>query len=148
MSKGLIDAARRAAKRAYCPYSGFRVGAAAACDDGEIILGCNIENASYELTICAERTAIFTAIAKGKTPVKIAIACPDAPPGSPSQYRMPCGACRQVMAEFLPDTADVFVDGVGEFKLKQLLPEAFRLQTDNSWIRERGDVVGNRFFPE
>ena len=89
--------ARKAATRAHCPYSNFHVGAAVRCDDGSVIDGCNVENASYGLSICAERVALFTAVSQGKRPLELAVSCvddqTDASPGS----RMPCGACRQVM---------------------------------------------------
>ena len=127
MRCSLVKAAREAAAMAYCPYSRFRVGAAVECEDGGIVYGCNVENASYGLTICAERNALFAAIAMGSVPVAIAVSCPDAPPDSPPSSRMPCGACRQVMAEFLPDDAPVYIDGVGTMALGDLIPAAFRL---------------------
>ncbi len=118
------EAARAAAENAYAPYSNFRVGAALSCDDGEIITGCNVENASYGLTTCAERNAFATAIGQGKrnfsgivvyTPLKKLLA--------------PCGACRQVIAEFLPQDALVtLVNDFDESKswtVEQLLPAAF-----------------------
>ena len=123
----LITAARNAAANAHCPYSKFHVGAAVQCEDGSVVVGCNVENASYGLTICAERNAIFAAIAQGKRPAKIAVTCPDAAAEDPKQYKMPCGACRQVIAEFLSDDAIVLVDGVGRFTLESLLPSAFRI---------------------
>jgi cytidine deaminase len=123
----LIEVAREAARHAYCPYSRFPVGAAVETDRG-VFTGVNIENASYGLAVCAERVALFTAISAGATVFRrLAVCCaaasPDAPPGS----RMPCGACRQVMAEFMPPEAIVLVDGAGTWRLMDLLPEAFRL---------------------
>ena len=118
-------AARRAA---YAPYSAFPVGAAVRSASGAIHTGVNVENASYGLSICAERAAIVQAIAAGHRHVEaIAVACIDAPVDGARGSLMPCGACRQVIAEFgAPDTP-VFVDGAGSFTLDALLPEAFRL---------------------
>ncbi len=93
----LFALAYAAASSAYAPYSNFRVGAALLCDDGTVITGVNVENRSYGLTICAERTALTTAITQGKTKfTALAIATPDA------NYPVsPCGACRQVLSEFV-----------------------------------------------
>jgi len=119
--------ARAAALGAYAPYSQFRVGAAVKAG-GKIYTGCNVENASYGLAICAERVAIFAAIADGARRIDaIAVACIDAPPDSPASGLMPCGACRQVMAEFADGRMPVHVDGVGSFTLSELLPSAFTL---------------------
>ncbi|MGV3024374.1 cytidine deaminase [Clostridium thermobutyricum] len=93
--KILIKEAIKARENAYCPYSNFKVGAAVLFEDGEIYTGCNIENASFGATICAERTAIFTAVSKGNTKLK-AIALI----GDLNGYTYPCGMCRQVMSEF------------------------------------------------
>jgi cytidine deaminase len=124
----LLEAAREASRKAYCPYSNFHVGAAIWAG-GRIFAGANIENASYGLTVCAERTAAFAAILAGATRFDaIAVACVDAPDGSPSELLMPCGACRQVLAEFAgPETAFV-IDRVGTLTLADLLPHAFRLR--------------------
>lgn len=99
----LFVQAMEAAKHAYAPYSHFRVGAALLLDDGSVITGANVENRSYGLTNCAERTAIFHAVAMGKRNfTAIAIATPDA------EYPVgPCGACRQVISEFMPPEAPV-----------------------------------------
>ena len=119
----LREAAVDAIRAAYCPYSGFPVGAAVMTDDGSIFSGCNVENASYGLTICAERNAIFQAVAKGHSTVRAVavVTKADAP-------TLPCGACRQVISEFGPD-ADVFsftADGLSlQRALKELLPESF-----------------------
>lgn len=96
----LGPAAQAACQRAYCPYSNFRVGAALLCADGTILEGCNVENASYGLTICAERTAIVRAIAEGRSGdfAAIAVYAPDGT--SPAA---PCGACRQFLIEFNPE---------------------------------------------
>lgn len=124
----LLDAARAASARAYCPYSNFHVGAAIRAG-GRIFTGANIENASYGLTICAERTAMFAAILAGCTEVEaVAVACVDAPEGSAAIHLMPCGACRQVLAEFAPSTTPVIIDRVGRMTLDDLLPMAFRLR--------------------
>ena len=126
-SEPLLERARMAASRAHCPYSQFHVGAAVLCDDGSVIEGCNVENASYGLTICAERVALFSAISQGKRPIELAVSCVDAQDKAPLASRMPCGACRQVMVELLPDTAKVHIDGVGTKQRTELLPDAFSL---------------------
>ena len=111
----LIAAATNAASFAYCPYSKFRVGAAIVAD-GRVFCGCNVENASLGLTICAERAAIFAAVAAGcKSLSAVAISCPDAPSTSDISPHMPCGACRQVMAEFGDDETRVLVGGLPSF---------------------------------
>ena len=119
----LSVAAREASAFAYCPYSNFRVGAAVLASDGEIIGGCNVENASYGLSICAERNAIFQAVAKGHTRVKaLALYTPTATPVTP------CGACRQVLAEFGGDAAVICICDGGESiatTLKELLAMPF-----------------------
>jgi cytidine deaminase len=124
----LLEAAREASRSAYCPYSKFHVGAAVLAD-GKVFTGANIENASYGLTICAERTAVFAAILAGATHIEaIAVACVDAPEGSGPEGLMPCGACRQVIAEFAGPETPVLVDRVGRLTLADLLPNAFRLR--------------------
>jgi cytidine deaminase len=120
--------AREAAKRAYAPYSKFRVGAAIHAD-GQVFTGCNVENASYSLTMCAERNAIFAAVAAGARRLEaLAVACIDARPNATPGDLMPCGACRQVMAEFAGSNLPVFVEGAGVFTLADLLPHPFRLR--------------------
>ncbi|MDP8923389.1 MAG: cytidine deaminase [Chloroflexota bacterium] len=127
MPDDLLLQARAAAERAYAPYSKFRVGAAAVAG-GQIFLGCNVENASYGLTMCAERVAMFAAAVAGHRRIeRLAISCPDAAPALGDDGRVPCGACRQVMAELLTPDAEILVDGVGTFALAELLPRAFRL---------------------
>jgi cytidine deaminase len=120
-------AARAAMRNAYCGYSKFRVGAAILTADGEIFAGCNVENASYGLTSCAERNAIFQAVAKGalskdRKLKAIVIVTPK------KQLISPCGACRQVINEFGPN-AEVFLFGRGKtgqkIALSKLLPRAF-----------------------
>jgi cytidine deaminase len=120
---GAIAAAREASGRAYCPSSKFRVGAAVVADDGEIVAGCNVENASFGLTICAERNAIFQAVARGKTRFRLLVVYTPTP--TPTA---PCGACRQVLNEFGPAAAvDCVCHAAGrlEGRLDQLLPHAF-----------------------
>jgi cytidine deaminase len=120
----LIAQARDAARQAYAPYSRFRVGAALRDARGSVYVGCNVESASYGLTICAERNAIFGAIAAGAArPFSaLAVTCLDA-----DKQFTPCGACRQVMAEHLRPDAPVFVDGLGDYRITDLLPLAFSL---------------------
>lgn len=113
------------ALRAYAPYSRFRVGAAVQSADGTVFVGCNVENASYGLTVCAERVAIFNAVAAGapRPFTALAVSCVDAAAGACS----PCGACRQVIAEQLAENARVAVDGLGCFTPRELLPHGFTL---------------------
>lgn len=126
-SDRLLVLARAAAKRAYVPYSRFRVGAAVEAS-GQTYTGCNVENASYGLTVCAERVALFTAVAAGHHRVeRIAVTCADAGPELGENGRMPCGACRQVMAELMGPDGEVLVDGVRVFRVSDLLPSAFTL---------------------
>jgi cytidine deaminase len=125
----LVDAARGASERAYCRYSGYAVGAAIQAADGRIFTGCNVENASYGATMCAERSAIFGLVSAGQR--EIVAVCVYAP-GEP--MAMPCGMCRQVIAEFCLD-APVLVAGprgVLRRSFAQLLPEAFRLDAEKS----------------
>ncbi len=121
-ARKLIAAARSARERAYAPYSDFTVGAAVQCADGRIFAGCNVENASYGLTVCAERVALFAAIAAGCRAIDaIAIAGPGDEPLSP------CGACRQVMLELAP-SATVIMAGETVDRVRnvsELMPEAF-----------------------
>jgi cytidine deaminase len=123
LRNALVDAARGASARAYCPYSRFRVGAAVLTGDGTVVAGCNVENASYGLTVCAERNALFQAVALGHTRVRaVAIYTPTPTPSAP------CGACRQVINEFGPDAEVLSVcDGpdVLQTTLAELLPDAF-----------------------
>ena len=130
-AESLLVRARQAANHAHCPYSNFHVGAAVLCDDGSVIEGCNVENASYGLSICAERVALFAAISQGKRPIELAVSCIDAQSDAAPGSRMPCGACRQVMHELLPSEANVSIDGVGTRQLDQLLPAAFDLDNHN-----------------
>jgi len=119
----LIKEAEKARKRAYTPYSKFQVGAAVLCADGKIFTGCNIENASFGLSVCAERVAIFKAISEGSTKFEsIAVI------GDTDKPCSPCGACRQVISEFGEDIPLIMANLKGEVKIKkikELLPEAF-----------------------
>ncbi len=119
----LIEAAREASRAAYCPYSAFRVGAAVMSASGRIFSGCNVENASYGLTICAERNAVFQAVAAGETQlVAVVVYTPTPVPTAP------CGACRQVLNEFGPE-AEVWCvcdsEDAIRARLTDLLPRAF-----------------------
>jgi cytidine deaminase len=118
--------ARRAAEKAYSPYSGFKIGAAAWFEESPIVYtGCNVENASYGLTICAERNAIFFGVANGSLQLRqIAIAVLDED-NKPVKSFVPCGACLQVMAEFATPDTKILLDGVGEFLLADFLPKPF-----------------------
>lgn len=121
----LVQASLAAAQLAYAPYSKFKVGAALLTLSDEIFVGCNVENVSYGLTICAERVAVTSAIAAGKKDfVAMAVASPKA--------ATPCGACRQFLSEFSADLSILLVDIltgelVREVNLKKLLPDSFRM---------------------
>ncbi len=118
----MLEAARAVQRLAYAPYSGYRVGAALEGADGRVFVGCNVENASYGLTICAERAALVAAVAAGVRQFRRIVVVSDSdPPASP------CGACRQMLAEFGPALE---VEAVGPAKaqrwiLSELLPDAF-----------------------
>jgi len=118
----LIETARAAQRRAYCPYSHYQVGAALEAEDGTVFAGCNVENASYGLTICAERAAICSAVSAGAQRFRRLVVATDSEPPAP-----PCGACRQVLAEF---GAELLVEAVGptrskRWTMRELLPDAF-----------------------
>lgn len=125
----LIEAAKKASENSYSPYSHFRVGAALLCEDGELFTGCNVENSSYGATCCAERTALFSAVARGKRRFsKIAIV------GSSdrdfSQPTPPCGICRQVLSEFCGSDFEIILTDKNEIKklsLSEILPFPFNL---------------------
>ena len=121
--KKLIKEAEKARKRAYTPYSKFKVGAAVLSTGGKIFTGCNIENASFGMSVCAERVAIFKAISEGSTKFEaIAVI------GDTDKPCSPCGACRQVISEFGEEIFLIMVNLKGDVKIKkigELLPEAF-----------------------
>ena len=123
----LLQSARKVMKNAHAPYSKFRVGAAILTTSGEIFSGCNVENASYGMTNCAERTAIFSAVAKLGSRIEIRAVAVTNDHGVPCA---PCGACRQVIYEFGPDAIIFFQGAKGpkQARIKELLPEGFRLQ--------------------
>jgi cytidine deaminase len=123
----LLERARDAAAFAHAPYSRFRVGAAVLAG-GRVFVGCNVENASYGLSVCAERVAAFKAVSEGHPRLAmIAVSCIDADAALGAAGRMPCGACRQVLSELAEPETLVIVDGVGTSTLAELLPRAFRL---------------------
>jgi cytidine deaminase len=132
MDTELVNAARQVRGNAYAPYSGYHVGAALRAADGRIFTGCNVENTSYGLTICAERAAVCGAVAAGARAGFTAVAVATGTGGTP------CGACLQVLAEFAPaapKTITVYLadEGAGtvrETTLAALLPDAFRLRDD------------------
>ncbi len=121
----LLNAARAAQKNAYAPYSGVKIGAAILTESGEIVTGCNVENASYGAAICAERAAVVKAVSEGKTEF-LAIAVT----GNLKGPVWPCGICRQVLAEFAPHIKIVLEENEQDYRvyaLPELLPHAFRL---------------------
>jgi cytidine deaminase len=127
LQKKLKKAAMRVMKNAHAPYSKFRVGAAILLTNGRIFSGCNVENASYGMTNCAERTAIFTAVAELGPKIEIRAVAVTNDHGIACS---PCGACRQVIYEFGPDATVFFqgADGPKQAQIKELLPEGFRFQ--------------------
>ena len=124
----LVELAMEAMTHAYSPYSGYKVGAAVLCADGTVYQGCNIENASYGATVCAERTALFKAVYDGKREFT-AIAVCGGKDGVITGYFPPCGICRQVLREFCGDDFTVYMVGPNgtwqEQTLAQLLPHSF-----------------------
>ena len=156
MREALLAEARKAAIKAYAPYSNYRVGAALVVvtgDGSQIVTGANVENASFGLTLCAERTALATACATYSSLPQhmpdahsvqkpmithLAVSCIDAPPNAPAVQRTPCGACRQWFAELAPK-AVFYIDGINQdFHLDDRLPLAFLLKENaieyNQWI--------------
>lgn len=123
----LVAGAESARKSAHAPYSGFPVGAAVVSNDDRVFFGCNVENASYGLSLCAERSAIATAVANGVRRIRaIVVVTGSDPPGTP------CGACRQWLAEFGDEDMEVIAANscgcVRRFSLGELLPAAFRFE--------------------
>ena len=127
----LIQAAKNAMEHAYAPYSGYKVGAALLCDDGQVFTGCNIENASFSVTACAERTALFKAVSEGCRSFK-ALAVVGGKDGCCDDFAWPCGACRQALSEFCGEDFRVILatdDGqVRLTTLGELLPGSFHLK--------------------
>lgn len=124
--KRLLREARRAENNAYAPYSGFKVGAALLCSDNSIYRGCNVENASYGATVCAERNALFAAVADGKRDFKaLAVVC------SGEDFAYPCGICRQVISELAGEAWIILENNrseIKEYDIKELLPDSFYLK--------------------
>ncbi len=120
----LVELAFSMLPRAYCPYSHFPVGAALLCDDGSVFTGCNVENAAFGSSFCAERTALVKAISEGRRDgfAKLAIA------GNSNDYCWPCGSCRQMLYEFAPELEVLIARGDHQYvtlPLKELLPYGF-----------------------
>lgn len=129
----LVRLAAQAMKTSYSPYSRFAVGAALLCRDGTVVTGCNIENAAYSPSVCAERTAVVKAVSEGKREFA-AIAVVGGPRGKPGPVCPPCGVCRQVLAEFCDPAMPVYLGKAGEgrgklayetYRLSDLLPCGF-----------------------
>lgn len=130
----LLEQSREAAKRAYVPYSRFHVGAAMLMPNDEVILSCNVENASYGVTICAERAGVVIMVSQGKRN-PLAIAVTGSHEDRDDYFRIecpPCGACRQALMEFNPNMLVVMAskDGAKVYELKKLLPHSFTLDPD------------------
>jgi len=123
MTDALVTAATAARERAFAPFSGFQVGAALEAEDGTIVAGCNVESASYGLTMCAERVAIFKGVSEGKTRfVRVAVVTNAKTPTSP------CGACRQLLWEFAPDADVILANLAGDvrrWRMRDLIPDGF-----------------------
>ncbi|MBI3285532.1 MAG: cytidine deaminase [Burkholderiales bacterium] len=126
----LLSEARKAREQAYAPYSGnFKVGAAVLTENGEIFSGCNVENASFGATICAERVAVFKAVAAGYRRIRAVAVIAETPEPVP-----PCGMCRQVIAEFGGDADVLMANTAGNFRIsnmRELLPGVFEFRRQN-----------------
>ena len=129
MIEGLIDEAMKARDFAYCPYSSYAVGACVETTNGELFTGCNIENASYGLTICAERIAVSKAVSDGVRSIKRIVIAGGRKGADLCDMAYPCGACRQVIREFANENAQIIVarsrTDFKEYTLKDLLPDSF-----------------------
>ncbi len=129
--KELIEIAKEARKMAYVPYSNFSVGAALLTKSGKVYTGCNIENSSYPLTMCAERTAIFKAVSEGERDFEMIaeVGGPMTEPDATSRYISPCGACRQTLAEYNDGSMTIIcaksADDYVEMTLAEMLPMMF-----------------------
>ena len=122
----LIKRAEAAKEKAYAPYSNFKVGAAVLTEDGGCYTGCNVENASFGLTCCAERVAVYAAVAGGQRRLQAIAISSDA-----AEFITPCGACRQVLVEFNPGLKVIMANNKGEYRestAAELLPAAFSLK--------------------
>ena len=132
MTDKLMKAAIGAMDNAYAPYSGCKVGAALLCSDGTIYTGCNIENAAFGPTVCAERTALFKAVSEGKRDFAALAVC-GGKDGVITDLFPPCGVCRQVLREFCDDNFPIYLIGPAgireAYTLAQLLPKSFRADT-------------------
>ena len=127
----LVSMAKEAMMNAYSPYSGYKVGAALLCKGGSVYTGCNIENAGYSATNCAERTAFFKAVSEGKREFTSIAICGGKDGVLDGEFP-PCGVCRQVMQEFCEDEFLIYLaskDGIETYTLKELLPMSFRPET-------------------
>jgi len=126
-NRELVDRAFAMQPRAYVPYSKFRVGAALLTEDGSVFTGCNVENAAYGCCICGEQTAIVKAVSEGHRNFKALAVV-----GDSADYCLPCGICRQILSEFVPDAFPVICANAAgefkEFKLGEILAHAFRLE--------------------
>ncbi len=129
-NKELLEKAKEAKKKSYAPYSNFHVGAALLTGEGKVYFGSNIENASYSLTICAERTAVFNAVLEGERKFKAIAITSDS-----KDFTAPCGACRQVLLELCGEDLKVILGNsegeIREFKLAELLPFSFNKKALN-----------------
>lgn len=124
----LAESAKKAMENSHSPYSGFRVGAALLCEDGTVYTGCNIENASYSVTCCAERTAFFKAVSDGKLNFTDLAVCGGKGGELEGTFCPPCGVCRQVMREFCRDDFKIHLvsaAGIKTLTLAELLPLSF-----------------------
>ncbi len=142
----LLKSARAARTSAYAPYSGFRVGAALETADGAVFSGCNVENASYGLALCAERSALAAAVAVGhRSFTRIAVSTSAGPPAAP------CGLCRQALAEFAPalPVRSESPEGTANWSLATLLPEPFRLEdVHDGRVRDAAPLIATSPTPE